>query len=135
MPDDSQYHNMVERAQEEQALLMKNRRQNPSYYNKGYVLPDDPVDGYNLDNSSSKSSPGKVKAKSVPFGSIGSNSTLRSQGGFLPIPWCHRGMSWGGVYSGASHCVAQVCIPRAHHTHCGRWEVCPEGTSFTSWPM
>ena len=36
VPEDSQYHKMVERAQEEQALLMKNRRQNPSYYNEGY---------------------------------------------------------------------------------------------------
>ena len=75
---------------------MKNRRQNPSYYNEGYVLPDDLVDGYNLDNSSSKSSPAKVKAKSVSFGSMGSNSTLRSQGGSLPIPWWHGDMAWGG---------------------------------------
>jgi hypothetical protein len=86
VPEDSQYHKMVERAQEEQALLMKNRRQNPSYYNKGYVLPEEPVDGYNLDNSSSKSSPGKARPKGVPFGSMGSNSTLRSQGGSLSSP-------------------------------------------------
>ena len=66
---------------------MKNRRQNPSYNNEGYVLPVDPVDGYNLDNSSSKSSPGKAGTKSVSWGgSTGSNSTMRTQGGYLSIP-------------------------------------------------
>ena len=121
VPEDSQYHKMVERAQEEQALLMKNRRQNPSYYNEGYVLPEDPVDGYNLDNSSSKSSPGKARPKSVSFGSMGSNSTLRSQGGSLSIPLVAWGQGMGGVYAGASQCGAQLCIPGAYHTHCGQW--------------
>jgi hypothetical protein len=134
VPEDSQYHKMVERAQEEQALLMKNRRQNPSYYNEGYVVPNDPVDGYNLDNTSSKSSPGKAKSKSVSFGSMGSNSTLRSQGGFS---WDPSGTgSWhGGVYTlvhpnvvhrGASlgHITPTVasggCALRAHYPHRGR---------------
>ena len=134
VPEDSQYHKMVERAQEEQALLMKNRRQNPSYYNEGYVVPEDPVDGYNLDNTSSKSSPGK-KSKSVSFSSMGSNITLRSQGGFSQGPG-GTGAWHGGVYTlvhpnvvhrcaSLGHITPTVasgggCALRAHYSHRGR---------------
>ena len=133
---DSQYHKMVERAQEEQALLMKNRRQNHSYYNEGYVLPVDPVGGYNLDNSSSKSSPGKagprvcrgvaLQAQTARFGlkAVISQSPSGVGAG-------HRGGYTLRHPNVVHRCASPGCIRPTVASGGG----CLDGTPFTSWSM